>query len=284
MTKSLLALLLFVLTVTACNSGSASSPEATDPSTSTAPAPRLSRDPDEERNSGAAPNEADEPVTPSATGIRYTWVDQLNVRDQPTTKGKVVARVKPNEPLTLTGETSDGAETIVLRGVAYHEPWYRITTADKKDGWVFGGAVKEKEAMKGNAPIKNEEFYFPAFGYYKLSDWQHLKTEDSEEGDAESTSRSYRSDEGMLLEIDETEVGEYGYSRKYRLTDKAGNLLKEREFSFSNDPNTITEVVVDHTDIPAKRYTRSQELDKHFMQLNAVPLMVRGEWTIERVD
>ena len=284
MLKPLLYAFFLAGTLTACKSDQSSSPEATDPSTSSEPAPRLSRDPDEERNSGAAPDEADEPVTPSAAEIRYTWVDQLNVRDKPTTKGKVVARVKPNEPLTLTGETSPTSATIVLRGVAYHEPWYRITTADKKDGWVFGGAVKEKEAMKGNAPIKDEEFDFPVFGYYNLGDWSHLTTEDSEAGDAETRSRVYSSRDGALLEIEETEVGEYGYSRTYRLTDKPGNLLKERTFSFATDPNRVTEEIVDHTDIPAKRYTRSQALDQHFMQLNDRPLMARGEWTIERVD
>ncbi len=269
MLKQFLYIFFLSLALTACKGDKASAAEQTDPTTSTAPA--------------AAPDEDDEPAT-SAPEIRYTWVDQLNVRDKPTTKGKVVARVKPNEPLTLTGETSPQPETIVLRGVAYKEPWYRITTADKKDGWVFGGAVKEKEAMKGNAPIKDELFDFPAFGYYNLSDWSHLMTEDSEEGDAETRSRSYRSKEGWLLEIEETEVGEYGYSHSYRLTDRSGNLLKERKFSFSVDPNSITEEIVDHTDIPAKRYTRTQELDQHFMQLNDRPLMAKGEWKIERVD
>jgi uncharacterized protein YgiM (DUF1202 family) len=268
--SNLLLTLILLLSITACKSDQSSSPEVTNPSTSTAPA--------------AAPNEADEPATPSAAGIRYTWVDQLNVRDQPTTKGKVVARVKPNEPLTLTGEVMPTAETIVLRGVAYHEPWYRITTADKKDGWVFGGAVKEKEDMKGNAAISDAEFDFPAFGFFQLKDWTLLTETNKGEGDAEIKTQVYRSTSNQVLEIQATEVGEYGYSNTYRLKDAEGNLLKKREFGFTVDPNTITEEVVDYTDIPAKRYTRSQELDKHFTQLNDRPLMAQGAWKIERID
>lgn len=264
MLKQLLYAFLLAITFTACKSDKATEPEGNDPSTSTA--------------------STSEPETPAAAAIRYTWVDQLNVRDQPNTKGKVVARVKPNEPLTLTGETSPESETIVLRGVVYHEPWYRITTADKKDGWVFGGAVKEKEAMKGNASIKDDEFDFPAFGYFKLADWTELTVTNSEEGDAETNTRTYKSSEGSLLLIREIQVGEYSYHRNFRLSDDSGNLLKEREFSFTIDPYTITEEVVDHTDIPAKRYSRTQEVDKHFMQLNDLPLMAQGEWTIERVD
>jgi len=117
-----------------------------------------------------SPAEPAEPVAPAepsepAKDILYTWVDGLNVRDQPSTKGNTVARVKPNEPLTFTGEQSPKAETIVLRGVAYHEPWLKITTADRKDGWVYGGAVKLKDQLKGNASLSpNRCWHWRRFG------------------------------------------------------------------------------------------------------------------------
>ncbi|TXF91747.1 SH3 domain-containing protein [Neolewinella aurantiaca] len=266
MIKHVFHCLLIGLALTACKNDKAVSPEESAVSTDPAPA--------------AEPTDA---ITTSGK-IRYTWVDQLNVRDLPGTKGKVVARVTSKEPLTLTGETSPSAETIVLRGVAYNEPWYRITTADGKNGWVFGGAVKEKGAMKGNAVISNEEFDFPVFGHFKLENWDLLSMDDSSEGDAEIKSRNFRAEDGRMLKIEEFEAGEHGYSVTHSLSDKQGNLLKERNFSFSTEPNTIIEEVADYTDIPAKRYIRSQELDKHFMQLNERPLMVKGEWRSERID
>jgi hypothetical protein len=227
---------------------------------------------------------ASEPNIP-AEEILYTWVDGLNVRDQPSTKGTTVARVKPNEPLTFTGEKSPESETIVLRGVAYHEPWFKITTADKKDGWVFGGAVKRKDQLKGNATLSDTKFEFPVFGYYDLGKWEQVaRNNDGTGGDAESETITYRS-EDQLLKITKVEVGEYGYNNAYELLDKAGNTLKERTFEFAVDPELkITETVIDHTDTPAKRYTRSQVLDKHFMMLNERPEMVLGNWEIGDVD
>jgi len=44
------------------------------------------------------------------------WVDNLNIREQPNIKSKVVARAKENDPLTLTGDKTDFTETIELRG------------------------------------------------------------------------------------------------------------------------------------------------------------------------
>lgn len=233
------------------------------------------------------PAEPAEPVTPAepAEEILYTWVDGLNVRDQPSTKGTTVARVKPNEPLTFTGERSSKPETIVLRGVAYHEPWLKITTADRKDGWVYGGAVKRKDQLKGNASLSDTKFEFPVFGYYDLSKWEEIgNTDAGTGGDAESETITYRS-EDQMLKITKTEVGDYGYSNTYELLDKAGNTLKERSFDFGTDPELkITETVIDYTDIPAKKYTRAQVLDKHFMMLNARPEMVRGNWEITDAD
>lgn len=270
MIKPCLLTLLLAVTFTACNGDQSSGPEETTPSTATAPA--------------AAPPKEAEPPSPADDNIRYTWVDQLNVRDQPNTNGKVVARVKPNEPLTPTGETSPEPETIVLRGVAYDEPWYRITTADGKNGWVFGGAIKAKDEIKGNAVRSPTRIDFPVFGEYDLTKWLKTKAAMTENGgDAEIKTSVYTSD-NQELTVTKISTGEYGYSRIYRLTDGSGNLLKERRFSFSTDPNMITEEVVDHTDIPAKRYTRMQKIDKHFMQLNDLPLMARGEWKTERVD
>lgn len=240
---------------------------------------------------GGETTEASGPVTPAPDAVAateeilYTWVDGLNVRDQPSTKGKTVARVKPNEPLTFTGERSPKPETIVLRGVAYHEPWLKITTADRKDGWVFGGAVKRKDQLKGNAALSDTKFEFPVFGFFDLSKWEEMtRNNDGTGGDAEAETVTYRSDDQML-KITKSDMGDYGYFNTYELLDKAGNTLKERTFRFDVDPEPmVTETVIDHTDIPAKMYTRSQVLDKHFAMLNARPEMAMGNWEIADAD
>jgi hypothetical protein len=272
MLKPILYSFLIALSFTACKSDKASEPEGTDAETPTAPA--------------TAPAEFEEQPDEATSGIRYTWVDQLNVRDLPSTKGKVVARVKPNEPLTLTGETSPKPETIVLRGVAYYEPWFRVTTADKKDGWVFGGAVKRTDESKGTPVTKAKEVSFPAFGYYDLTDWSEDPKSMVEEGDAETTTQTFVSPEKLVLRIVSVNMGDYGYSHEYSLGDADGNLFKKRTFTFAADLGdmVMTEEVEDYTDIPAKRYIRSQEVDKHFMQLNALPQMASGEWRTERID
>lgn len=266
MPKSILCTFLIVLSFSGCKSDKASGPEETSSSTSIAPA--------------AAPEEE----AGTVSEIRYTWVDQVNVRDQPSTAGKVVARVRPNEPLTLTGETSPASETIVLRGVAYHEPWYRITTADKKDGWVFGGTIREKDERKGTALLEPLLLDFPAFGTYNLEDWKAEPRAREEGGDAEIETLTYVSPAGQVMRIESSDTGEYGYTYNYKLEDAQGNLLKERTFAFTADPREVTEEVIDYTDTPAKRYSRTQKMEKHFMQLNERPRMARGEWTVERLD
>jgi len=223
---------------------------------------------------------------PAATEkILYTWVEGLNVRDQPSTKGKTVARVRPNEPLTFTGEQSPQKETIVLRGVAYHEPWLKISTADRKDGWVFGGALKRKDELKGNAALGDTKFSFPVFGSFDLSDWEEIaRNDDGTGGDVAAETITYRS-EDQLLRIARIETGENGYRNTFTLLDQTGNPLKERTLEYSVEPELeLIEMVTDHTDIPAKKYRRVQLLDKHYMMLNERPQMASGEWKITDVD
>ncbi len=208
----------------------------------------------------------------------YPWVDQLNIRNAPNSKAKIVASVPENEALTFTGEKSEAQETIVLRGVAYNEPWFKIVTKDQKEGWVFGGAVKRDGEVKGNAIINDQQFEFPHFGKYHLKDWTKLSSQDESGGDAEINTTIYKK-ENQFLEMTIVEVGEYGYSRTYRLLDADKKVLKERLLDFEIDPLILREIVNDYTSQPVKKYSRSQTMKQHFMQLNTRPLMVSGQWT-----
>ena len=208
----------------------------------------------------------------------YAWVDKLNIRSAPNTKSDIVASAKKDEPMTFMGDQSDQKETIVLRGVAYNEPWLKIQTKDQEEGWVYGGAVNKKGESKGNALIDKNLFSFPYFGNYDLGKWKRLSSTDNNEGDAETTKSSYQNG-NQVLEITKTDVGEYGYSRTYKLLDTKNNLLKLREFEFNTDPGfVLVEKVSDYTVSPAKKYSRSQKLEKHYVMLNAYPEMANGEW------
>ncbi|MEM7102784.1 MAG: SH3 domain-containing protein [Bacteroidota bacterium] len=215
----------------------------------------------------------------------YTWVDNLNVRSTPELDGKVVATVKENEAITFTDEKSAEAQTIVLRGVAYYDHWVKIKTTDNTEGWVFGGAVKGKHEEKGTAALNDEQFSFPHFGSFDLSEWEKVTTDKSGGGDAETEETTYKKD-NRILKISNTDVGEYGYTKTHTLFNNYNKRLKERSVSFNigmglgeSTTYNLTETVDDYTKKPYTKYTRSQVIRDHFMMLNARPIMATGEWT-----
>jgi hypothetical protein len=218
------------------------------------------------------------PDSYSAGDLLYPWVDQLNVREAPNTTAKRIGKALKGQSVTLSGEKTEKKETIVLRGVAYDDYWLKVTTKDKTEGWVFAGALKREGDYKGNAVISDARFNFQAFGDFDLSKWTKMGSTDDSGGDAESTTTSYQKGDQML-KINRTEVGEYGYTNTFTLTNTNGDLLKARVFTFEVDPELlIRETVIDY--LAMKEYVRSQPMSKHFMQLNDRPQMVTGEWTI----
>lgn len=209
----------------------------------------------------------------------YAWVDKLNIRDTPSLKGKTITTVQSNDALEFTGDKSKNTEEIVLRGVAYDDAWLKVVTPDKKEGWVYGGAVKRKEEQRGNSPITDTQFDFPHFGKYDLSSWKKLGTkEEGEEVDYIIT--TYQKG-NRILEVTKSDMGEFYYGYTYKLMDDKKNILKVRNFDFSADVDTrtLTEKVEDFSSTPTKVFTRTQKLKTHFYSLNARPLMLRGNWS-----
>ena len=88
----------------------------------------------------SATNEEKKPE-PTVTKL-YAWVDNLNLRSEPTTKSEIVAEIKEGTQLTFLNEKTEYTERINLRGQLYNEPWLKVKTPDGKEAWVFGGAVK----------------------------------------------------------------------------------------------------------------------------------------------
>ena len=274
--------ILIASAICSCGNNNASNrqTETDQPTETTSPNRDLENHPTAPVNAGPASME-----TLETNAQVYAWVDRLNIRNAPNTSGKIVASATEQEALEFTGEKSTGSETVVLRGVAYHEPWLKVKTADGTEGWVFGGAIKRRGEKKGNDPISDERFFYPHFGRFDLSAWKKNSSDNSSAGDAESYKSPYTRG-GRLLIIDKTDMGEYGYNRTYTLKEKNGEILKIRSFSFEVDRQVyrLTETVNVYTSDPPKKYTRSQKLDKHFMQLNARPVMVNGAWSEGSAD
>ncbi len=234
----------------------------------------------QQSNESLTSSSSDSGDNTGAKNIGFAWVENLNIRDKPNTKSKIISRVQKNDPLEFTGEQSEKNETIVLRGVAYDEPWYKIITRDKKEGWIFGGAVRFQDEDKGNRIIDENNLDFPYFGRFKLKEWTKTGVKDESRGDAAIITTIYKKG-NRILEISKVDIGDYGYERLYKLRDTNNKLLREREFKFLTDVDfrELVEIVRNYATSPKKQYTRSQTLKKHYSQLNAIPMMVNGIWT-----
>lgn len=107
-----------------------------------------------------------------APTILYAWVDKLRVREQPTTKSKIVVEVKEGTSFTYLNEKTDYKERINLRGTLFNEPWLKIKTDDGKEGWVYGGAVKFYEPVVDANPSP----YDACFELRKNGSWEKFNT------------------------------------------------------------------------------------------------------------
>lgn len=218
----------------------------------------------------------------------YSWVDELNIRDQPNTKGKVIAAIESDHALELTETKSGKMETIVLRGVAYQDYWYQVRTSDGKEGWAFGGALKQKNEQKGNAILTTEKFSFPNFGDFDLSDWKSIQADKFGGGDVEGSTQYYQKGD-KILEISASDMGEYGYGFSQKLMDSNKKILKERDFRFgpTEEPNgksKITVEVKDYTQTPPKKYSRVQKVAASRYDLKPKPVMASGNWQTGSLD
>lgn len=87
----------------------------------------------------------------------YVTIDNLNMRDQPSLKGKIVDRLKLFDELTFMNEVTDFSEEINLGEEVVNEPWVKVKTSKGRSGWVFGGGVhyyKTKRKPKTVKPVE----------------------------------------------------------------------------------------------------------------------------------
>jgi len=68
------------------------------------------------------------------TGDRITTGQNLNVREQPNTKGKVVEALGEGAKVSVLERTKEQEKIGKVQ-----DYWYQVKTASGKSGWVFGG-------------------------------------------------------------------------------------------------------------------------------------------------
>lgn len=79
------------------------------------------------------------PVKPEII-LYATGVDKLNLREQPSKEGKIIAQISEGRFLSGTGEVSTNKEEATLRNIPYNEPYIRVS-AGQQSGWAYGGAL-----------------------------------------------------------------------------------------------------------------------------------------------
>ncbi len=283
MKRSILLLTLYALLFNfACTSGDTNNNSSTtSPVNNPTAAP--SSDPQSETTNAPGtvadiPTGDEAPAAASDNMKVISWVQKLNIREQPNTKAKVVGSAKENESLTLTGNKSDQTETIELRGKTYTEPWIEVKTADGTTGWVFGGAVKKIGEDKGNALNTSTQFTLPHFGTFDLSTWKKMASrDDSESTELDVTTDVYQRG-NQTLEITVSDMGEFHWDKNYKLLDANKKVLKERVAMITIDPHALTETVKDFNG--GKLYTRRNEFKTYQKYDESKPILAKGDWTI----
>jgi hypothetical protein len=127
------------------------------------------------------------------------------------------------------------------------------------------------------------KFDFEHFGSFDLSTWKANPPKSNGGGDVEIETTVYEKD-GVLLEVEVVDKGEYGYELKHTLKGADGKLQKIRSLEFSNEPFAVTETVNDFTLTPVIKYSRTQETGKHYKQMNPLPLSATGDWKTSAAD
>lgn len=81
-------------------------------------------------------------IQASDVKIIYAWVDKLRLRNEPNTRGDIVAELNEGQELIYLDQKTNFTEKVSLRGQIYDEPWLQVKTDKDETGWVYGGGVK----------------------------------------------------------------------------------------------------------------------------------------------
>lgn len=178
--------------------------------------------------------------------------------------------------MEFTGIKSDKAETIVLRGTAYHDFWYKVIFPGRPEGWVFSGAVKRRGEQKENAPITEMQFDYQKLGKYDLSTWQLINKEELGH-EVDGTKTTFMSGRNLYLNITNPGIGKFGNGLIKSLSTDDRDI-KNRNFHFtpsstSGELDHKIETLEEYEQTSPKRYTIIQKIDTHYFALNAKPMI-----------
>ncbi|GJM32323.1 MAG: hypothetical protein DHS20C18_13240 [Saprospiraceae bacterium] len=80
----------------------------------------------------------------------YVTIDGMNMREEPTLKGKVVGRLVLYEEVTFLNEVTDSTQEIKLGDITANEPWVKVKNQKGKVGWIYGAGVSYyKKKLEG---------------------------------------------------------------------------------------------------------------------------------------
>lgn len=94
-------------------------------------------------------------IDESPAVIYFTQVDELRMREAPTTESRVLTKLPMGQRLIYLNEQSKEKITVTLKGVAIEDNWKKVKLEQSSGGkstigWVFGGALKEEVASYRN--------------------------------------------------------------------------------------------------------------------------------------
>jgi len=75
-------------------------------------------------------------------------MDHLRMRDAAGQEAKVIGNLSAGEKLIYKGEKSDFTTPVKLRGYPYDEPWIKVSTKEKTEGWVYAGGISFEEGVE----------------------------------------------------------------------------------------------------------------------------------------
>ena len=213
----------------------------------------------------------------------YSWVDRLNVRSGPSSTADVVAKADARTALRPTGKVSDLTEAVVLRGGLYEAPWREVALEDGTRGWVFGGAVQPAGGPEATPAQQPGVLDLEHFGRFDLSEWRDGGTKDISGEEMDAKVVTYRKAD-RRLELEESSMGEMYYGTRQTLRDGGGQVLRQRGFTWTSDPDgsRLRETVIDREGDRPRAFRREQIAHTHFYQLSESPSRATGAW--EEID
>lgn len=91
----------------------------------------------------------------------FTIVDELRMREEPSTESRVITKLALGEQLVYLNEQSKEQLTVKLQGTTVQGNWKKVSVDPQGNGktitgWVFGGALKEEVANYRN--VKDDQY------------------------------------------------------------------------------------------------------------------------------